>query len=73
MQLTNNLLYLLLLFAVLDKDNRLNVTNGILIALGLMLINFFCNPVIRCRELDNDRNCSRRRLELDPFLILNDI
>ena len=48
--LTSNLLYLLLLYAVLDKENRLSTTTGLLAALGIILygtcrtaINTCCN------------------------------
>ena len=50
MMLSGNLLYLLLLYAVLDKEDRISPTTGILIALGIMLygtcrtaINACCN------------------------------
>jgi len=50
MMLSNNLLYLLLLYAVLDKENRITTTTGLLIALGIILygtcrtaINTCCN------------------------------
>ena len=45
MSLSNNLLYLLLLYAVLDNDNRLSTTTGILLALGIMLFGC-CNRAI---------------------------
>ena len=48
--LTSNLLYLLLLDAVLDKENRLSTNTGLLAALGIILygtcrtaINTCCN------------------------------
>lgn len=44
MTIGNNLLYLLLLFAVLDKENKLSVTTGLLIAIGIMLFGACCNP-----------------------------
>ena len=50
MMLSGNLLYLLLLYAVLDKENRLSTTAGLLAALAIMLygtcrsaINVCCN------------------------------
>ena len=50
MMLSGNLLYLLLLYAVLDTEDRLSPTTGLLIALGIMLygtcrtaINACCN------------------------------
>lgn len=45
MSLSNNLLYLLLLYAVLDGDNKLSTTNGILLALGIMLFGY-CRAAI---------------------------
>ena len=44
MNIGNNLLYLLLLYAVLDKDNKLSVTTGLLIAVGIMIFSACCNP-----------------------------
>lgn len=44
MNIGNNLLYLLLLYAVLDKNNKLSVTTGLLIAIGIMVFGACCNP-----------------------------
>lgn len=44
MNIGNNLLYLLLLYAVLDKDNKLSTTTGLLIAVGIMVFSACCNP-----------------------------
>ena len=42
MNLTKSLLYLLLLYAVLDKDNRrLSLTTGLTIAFVIMLLNCY--------------------------------
>lgn len=41
MSLSNNLLYLLLLYAVLDKQNNLSLTTGLIIAFGIMLFNCY--------------------------------
>lgn len=57
MSFTQTLLYLLLLYAVLDDKNKLSISTGILIALGIILFGFCCNPQLRC---DND---NRRRFE----------
>lgn len=40
MSLYQNLLYLLLLYAVLDKQNNLSLTTGLIIAFAIML--FYC-------------------------------
>lgn len=40
MSLYQNLLYLLLLYAVLDRQNNLSLTKGLIIAFGIML--FYC-------------------------------
>ncbi len=41
MSITNSLLYLLLLYAVLDKDKKLSLTNGLVIAFVVMLLNCY--------------------------------
>ena len=39
MNITTSLLYLLLLYAVLDKDNKLSLTTGLIIAFVILLVN----------------------------------
>ena len=39
MNITTSLLYLLLLYAVLDKDNKLSLTTGLIIAFVILLLN----------------------------------
>ena len=39
MNITTSLLYLLLLYAVLDKDNKLSLTTGLIIAFVILLFN----------------------------------
>ena len=41
MNITTSLLYLLLLFAVVDKDNKLSVTTGLVIAFVILLCNCY--------------------------------
>lgn len=53
----SNLLYLLLLYAVLDKEGKLGTTTGLLIAVGVMVC-------AGC--LNNDGNCRCRRQSLPP-------
>ena len=43
MNITTSLLYLLLLYAVLDKDNKLSLTNGLIIAFVILLLNCWFN------------------------------
>ena len=44
MNITTSLLYLLLLYAVLDKDNKLSLTTGLIIAFVILLLNcWVCN------------------------------
>lgn len=51
MNITTSLLYLLLLYAVLDKDNKLSLTTGLVIAFVILLLNcYLCN---RCCCGDN--------------------
>ena len=52
MNITTSLLYLLLLYAVLDKDNRLSLTTGLIIAFVILLLNcWFTN---RCCHNNNN-------------------
>ena len=41
MNLTTSLLYLLLLYAVLDKDGKLSLNTGLVIAFGILLFNCY--------------------------------
>ena len=41
MNITTSLLYLLLLYAVLDQDNKLSVTTGLVIAFVILLCNCY--------------------------------
>ena len=41
MNLTNSLLYLLLLYAVLDKDGKLSLTSGLILAFIILLFNCY--------------------------------
>ena len=43
MNITTSLLYLLLLYAVLDKDNKLSLTTGLIIAFVILLLNCYFN------------------------------
>ena len=43
MNITTSLLYLLLLYAVLDKDNKLSLTTGLIIAFVILLLNCYYN------------------------------
>ncbi len=74
MNLTKSLLYLLLLYAVLDRDNRrLSLTTGLTIAFVIMLLNCYlknlgCNNG-RSGWNNNGNNCCCG----DSFLSLNGI
>ena len=46
MNFTTSLLYLLLLYAVLDKDGKLSLTTGLIIAFAILLFN--CHLNNRC-------------------------
>lgn len=48
MSLSDNLLYLLLLYAVLDKEDRISPTTGILVALGVMLFGYCRSALNAC-------------------------
>ena len=41
MNITTSLLYLLLLYAVLDKDGKLSLTTGLIIAFVILLLNCY--------------------------------
>lgn len=41
MNITTSLLYLLLLYAVLDKDGKLSLTTGLIIAFIILLLNCY--------------------------------
>ncbi len=43
MNISNSLLYLLLLYAVLDKGNKLSLTTGLVLAFVIMLLNCYSN------------------------------
>ena len=51
MNITTSLLYLLLLYAVLDKDNKLSLTTGLIIAFVIMLLNCWYS---RCCNNNNN-------------------
>lgn len=51
MNFTTSLLYLLLLYAVLDKDGRLSLNTGLIIAFGILL--FSCYFGNRCCSNNN--------------------
>lgn len=52
MNITTSLLYLLLLYAVLDRDNRLSLTTGLIIAFVILLLNCYFNN--RCCNNNNN-------------------
>lgn len=49
MNISNSLLYLLLLYAVLDRGNKLSLTTGLVLAFVIMLFNCYSN---RCCNND---------------------
>lgn len=54
MNLTTSLLYLLLLYAVLDKDGKLSLTTGLIIAFAILLFNCYFNNNNRCCGNNNN-------------------
>lgn len=72
MRISSNLLYLLLLYAVLDKNNRISVTTGLLIAGGIMLFGLYCcNPFFFCGG-QSGRVCPGRQQSVNnPFILTN--
>lgn len=78
MNLSGNLLYLLLLYAVLDKDNRLSTTSGLLVALAIMLygtcrtaINVCCNN--QRNNCNANNNCGINNFAGNPFQSINNL
>lgn len=56
MGITSNLLYLLLLYAVLDKEGKLGTSTGLLLGIGIMVAtNCFNN------NNNNNNNCCCQR------------
>ncbi len=47
MNMTGSLLYLLLLYAVLDKNNKLSTTTGLVIAFVILLLNCYAGRCCR--------------------------
>lgn len=62
MNITGSLLYLLLLYAVLDKDRNLSLTNGLVIAFVVLLLNCYFG---RCCNRSGETSSS------NSFNILN--
>lgn len=54
MNISTSLLYLLLLYAVLDKDNKLSLTTGLCIAFVILLLTCYFNS--RCCNGNNLNN-----------------
>ncbi len=63
MNITTSLLYLLLLYAVLDKDKKLSMTTGLVVAFVILLLNCYFGR----------RNCheSRNNISNNVFNTLN--
>lgn len=69
MGITSNLLYLLLLYAVLDKDGKLSVSTGLLLALGIIVATNCCN-----NNNNNNSCCCQRQSfgnNFNPFGAFN--
>ena len=66
MSLTNDLLYLLLLYAVLDESGKLTTTTGILIAVGIMLVDAFCGDGLK-RLCGGHKECECEHRDCDDF------
>lgn len=56
MTLTQNLLYLLLLYAVLDHNNNLSLTTGLVIAFAIMLFNCYYGKRCCNNQLSQNNN-----------------
>ena len=79
MSISNNLLYLLLLYAVLDDSNRLSTSNGILLALGIMLFGYFRRVMAICcnnwngNNNNNNFTTTTTTTTTNPFQTINDL
>ncbi len=56
MNITTSLLYLLLLYAVLDRDNKLSLTTGLVIAFVILLLNCYLRNRSCCGDNLNTTN-----------------
>lgn len=54
MNITTSLLYLLLLYAVLDKDGKLSLTTGLVLAFVILLFNCYFNNRCCCGNNNNN-------------------
>lgn len=59
MSITSSLLYLLLLYAVLDKDGKLSLTTGLVLAFIILLLKCHfnrrcCNGRSNCSSISDD-------------------
>lgn len=66
MNISGSLLYLLLLYAVLDKDKRLSTTTGLVIAFVILLFNCYWS---RC--CNNNRTITTTNTTDNTFNVLN--
>ena len=64
---TSNLLYLLLLYAVLDKDGKLSTSTGLLIALGIIVATNLNNGC-GCNNNNNSCGYDRRLNNGTPYV-----
>ena len=60
MGLSSNLLYLLLLYAVLDKDGKLGTSTGLQIGIGIMVATNCLNGNNNCNN-NNNNGCGCQR------------
>ena len=70
MNLTNSLLYLLLLYAVLDKDGKLSLNTGLLIAFGILLVNCYLS---RCCNNNSISTTTTTTTTNNGFTFLNNL
>ncbi len=65
MNISNSLLYLLLLYAVLDNNNNLSLTTGLIIAFVILLLQCYCGSCSTTTALANATT--------NPFALFNSL
>lgn len=71
MNITTSLLYLLLLYAVLDKDNKLSLTTGLIIAFVILLLNCYFNNRCCCNNNRTSTTTTTTTTDGNIFNVLN--
>lgn len=71
MNITTSLLYLLLLYAVLDRDNKLSLTTGLVIAFVILLLNCYFRNRCCCNDNNHTTTTTTTTSTGNVFSVLN--